>query len=116
MYLGFIVVSLFLLLFLSLWRCGKAAGWIGLAKAVGVVEGLSEVRDSELKLYGVFGRPRARLLGLSVGETSLGGGNRFGKFWSRRAKRRLPRMNRNCGVPAVSGPRPDPIQFWRNER
>ena len=118
MSLRFVVVSFFLLLFLSLWRGGKAARWIGLAKWVEEEEGLSEVRDSELLSYGVFGRPRTGLLGLGVGETSLGGGNRFGKFWSRRERveRRLPRMNRNCGVPAVPGPRPDSIQFGRKER
>ena len=115
MYFLFVVVSLFLLLFLSLWRGGKAADGIGLARRVEGVEGLSEGRDSEQKLYGVFGRPRTGLLGLGVGETSLGGGNRLGKFWSRRVQRRRPRMNRNCGVPVVSGSQPDPIQFWRDE-
>jgi len=110
--------SLSFCFFFSLWRCGKAARWIGLAKWVEEEEGLSEVRDSEPLLYGVCGRPRTGLLGLGVGETSLGGGNRFGEFWScrERVERRLPRINRNCGVPAVPGPRPDSIPFGRKER
>jgi len=80
MYFGFVVVSFFLLLFLSLWVCGKAAGGIELAKSAEGGEGLAEVRDSELLLYGVCGRPRTGLLCLGVGRPPSAEGTDLGNL------------------------------------